>query len=227
MQILWDFLQNKGNHLNPVWSIILKNHSPCGYSQVLYSGGRMRGQEVGTGVELPSVKKGMVAPVDKQNTGAEPSEDWMFCWLCGGTGPDARPNAPGDMVRGTPDGSCWEWLLVGISSLSTPPAPSSPSRSSSTGGALGTMGAGLRLGMAGIGAPWAMGYGMEGVKLTATFPMYMGNVTTASGDFNETCKETISQMHFRTLSFFFRWILNWKTTVVQSKNILYQDFTQK
>lgn len=66
----------------------------------------MRGQEVGTGVALPSVKKGMVAPVDKQNTGAEPSEDWTFCWLCGETGPDARPNAPGDMVRGMPDGSC-------------------------------------------------------------------------------------------------------------------------
>lgn len=46
----------------------------------------MRGQEVGTGVALPSVKKGMVAPVDKQNTGAEPSDDWA---ACGTTGPDA------------------------------------------------------------------------------------------------------------------------------------------
>ncbi len=144
------------------------DHSPCGYSQVLYSGGMMRGQEVGTGVVLLSVKKGMVAPVDKQNRGAEPSKDWAGCRV---TGPDAWPNTPGDMERGIPDGSCWEWLLVGISSLSTPPAPSAPSRSSSTGGALGTTGAGLNLGMAGIGAPWAMGRGMEGVKFTAMFPM--------------------------------------------------------
>lgn len=61
----------------------------CGYSQVLYSGGRMSGQDVGTGVAFPSVKKGMVAPVDKQKSGAEPSVDWTCCWLCGGTGPDA------------------------------------------------------------------------------------------------------------------------------------------
>lgn len=34
----------------------------------------MREQEVGIGVTFPSVKKGMVAPVDTQNRGAEASE---------------------------------------------------------------------------------------------------------------------------------------------------------
>lgn len=33
----------------------------------------MREQEVGTGVTFPSVKKGMVAPVDTQNRGADAS----------------------------------------------------------------------------------------------------------------------------------------------------------
>lgn len=84
------------------------NYSPCGYSQVLYSGGKINGQEVGTGAVLPSVKKGMVAPVDTQNSGAEPSEDWTSCWFCIGAGPDAYPNVLGDMEKGTPDWSCWE-----------------------------------------------------------------------------------------------------------------------
>lgn len=73
----------------------------CGYSQVLYSGGKISGHEVGTGAVLLSVKKGMVAPVDTQNTGADPSEDWACCWLCARAGPDA-------LRKGTPDGSCWE-----------------------------------------------------------------------------------------------------------------------
>lgn len=40
---------------------------------MLYSGGRMSEQEVGVGATFPSVKKGMVAPVDKQKSGADAS----------------------------------------------------------------------------------------------------------------------------------------------------------
>lgn len=148
-------------------------HSPCGYSQLLYSGGRMRGQVVGTGVALPSVKKGMVAPVETQKSGAELSAGWP-CWPWGRVWAGAWLNAPGDMAMAWPDGSCWEWLLVGISSLLNAPAPCISSSSSSAGGALGTTGPGLRLGMGTIAAPcWRGpgGGGLVGVKLTAMFPM--------------------------------------------------------
>jgi len=134
----------------------------------------MREQEVGTGVTFPSVKKGMVAPVDTQNMGAEAS---------GRPCPGGRA-APGDMLTGCPKGSCWEWLLVGISSLATPPAqmPSSGSSPSSAGGALGVT-------PAAPGAPvGAESLGLDGDMFTAMFPMQMGSVTTASGDFSDTCR---------------------------------------
>lgn len=59
----------------------------CVKSQVLYSGGSMRGQDVGTGVTFPSVKKGMVDPVDTQNRGAEVSSARR--WLGGKAAPGA------------------------------------------------------------------------------------------------------------------------------------------
>lgn len=47
----------------------------------------MRGQDVGTGVEFPSVKKGMVAPVDTQNRGVEESVAPVLLWLGEGATP--------------------------------------------------------------------------------------------------------------------------------------------
>lgn len=44
----------------------------------------MKGQEVGTGGTFPSVKKGMVAPVDREKLGAE-----ALLLLCGNTRPGA------------------------------------------------------------------------------------------------------------------------------------------
>lgn len=129
----------------------------------------MSEQEVGMGVTFPSVKNGMVAPVDRQKSGADASGlRWPGAWL----------KAPGDMVTGSTEGSCWEWLLVGSSSLAKPPAQSSPSSgSSSTGGALGvTVSTGSGPAVAGI----------EGDGSTGMFPMKMGSVTMASGDFSDT-----------------------------------------
>lgn len=71
------------HHTETVWG----SDSPCVKSQVLYSGGSMRGQDVGTGVAFPSVKKGMVAPVDTQNRGAEVSSARR--WLGGKSTPGA------------------------------------------------------------------------------------------------------------------------------------------
>lgn len=57
----------------------------------------MREQDVGIGVTFPSVKKGMVAPVDTQNKGAET----LGClWLGGTAAPGAWLKALGDMVTG-------------------------------------------------------------------------------------------------------------------------------
>lgn len=127
----------------------------------------MREQDVGTGVTFPSVKNGMVAPVDTQNSGAEASGRR---WPGGSAAPGAWLKALGDMVTGGPDGSCWEWLLVGISSLATPPAHSSSSRSSSAGGALGVTPVALS------GTPMPKWSGLDGMvldgdKFTAMFPM--------------------------------------------------------
>lgn len=57
----------------------------------------MSEQEVGTGVTFPSVKKGMVAPVDTQNRGADASGR---LWLGGSAAPGAWLKALGDMVTG-------------------------------------------------------------------------------------------------------------------------------
>lgn len=63
----------------------------------------MSEQDVGMGVTFPSVKKGMVAPVDTQNKGA----DALGClWLGGMAAPGAWLKALGDIVTGWPDGSC-------------------------------------------------------------------------------------------------------------------------
>lgn len=57
----------------------------------------MREQDVGTGVTFPSVKKGIVAPVDTQNNGADVS----VCLRLGGTAaPGAWLKALGDIVTG-------------------------------------------------------------------------------------------------------------------------------
>lgn len=75
----------------------------------------MREQEVGIGVtSLPSLKKGMVAPVETQNRGAEVSG---CLWLGGRATRGAWLKALGDMLTVWPRGSCWEWLLVGMASL--------------------------------------------------------------------------------------------------------------
>lgn len=150
----------------------------------------MSEQEVGMGVAFPSVKKGMVAPVDRQKSGADASG---LRWPGGSAAPGAWLKALGDMVTGGTEGSCWEWLLVGSSSLSKPPAQSSPSSgSSSAGGALGAT-ARAGFGPAGTGA--------EGDRLTGMFPMKMGRVTTASGDFSDTWG--IHQEQFKTILCFF------------------------
>lgn len=57
----------------------------------------MREQDVGIGVTFPSVKKGMVAPVDTQNRGADASG---CLWLGGRAAPGAWLKALGDMVTG-------------------------------------------------------------------------------------------------------------------------------
>lgn len=124
----------------------------------------MSEQDVGMGVmSLPSVKKGMVAPVDKQNIGADRSG---YRLPPGGSAtPGAWLKAEGDIVTGWPVESCWEWLLVGISSLATPPAPSSSPKSSSTGGALGV----TPVAHKGV---WSMlDNCLVGDKFTAMFPM--------------------------------------------------------
>lgn len=57
----------------------------------------MSEQDVGMGVTFPSVKKGMVAPVDTQNKGA----DALGClWLGGMAAPGAWLKALGDIVTG-------------------------------------------------------------------------------------------------------------------------------
>lgn len=63
----------------------------------------MREHEVGIGVTSPSVKKGMVAPVDTQNRGAEASGRLL---LGSRAAPGAWLKALGDMVTGWPEGSC-------------------------------------------------------------------------------------------------------------------------
>lgn len=121
----------------------------------------MREQEVGIGCTSPSVKNGMVAPVDRQKSGADASGR-----LPGGSAaPGAWLKALGDMVTGGPEGSCWEWLLVGISSLAKPPAHNS----SSAGGALGiTPVAAGTSGGTGLGK---VGIGLVGDRFTGMFPM--------------------------------------------------------
>lgn len=57
----------------------------------------MSEQEVGIGVTFPSVKKGMVAPVDTQNNGADASGR---LWPGGSATPGAWLKALGDMVTG-------------------------------------------------------------------------------------------------------------------------------
>lgn len=88
------------------------------------------------GVTSPSVKKGIVAPVERQNSGED-----MSGLLCPGgiAAPGAWLKALGDMVTGCPEESCWEWLFVGISSLTAPPAHKLSSRCSSAGGAVGVI----------------------------------------------------------------------------------------
>lgn len=81
-------------------------------------------------------------------------------------------NVLGDMDGGCPDGSCCEWLLVGISSLVKPPAPSSSLGSSSAGGALGVTPAGPWETAEGIPQGGGLAtMGVEGVRFTAIFPM--------------------------------------------------------
>lgn len=75
---------------------------------------------------------------------------------------------------------------MGISSLAMPPAHSSSSGSSSAGGALGVTPTALT-GMPMAQWPGLEGSSLDGDKFTAMFPMYMGRVTTASGDFRDTC----------------------------------------
>lgn len=57
----------------------------------------MREQDVGIGVTSPSVKNGMVAPVDTQNRGADTSNS---LWLGGRAALDAWLKALVDMVTG-------------------------------------------------------------------------------------------------------------------------------
>lgn len=120
----------------------------------------MSEQDVGMGVmSFPSVKKGMVAPVDKQNRSG-----YRLPPVCSAA-PGVWLKAEGDIVTGWPVGSCWEWLLVGISSLATPPAPRSSSRLSSAGGALGVT-PGAHEGV------WSrLDNCLVGDKFTAMFPM--------------------------------------------------------